>query len=126
MDTIETALTRTQPTYAAAFEQMLSPQALRDSVPAAFASGAHERTSKAYTFISTERVLTALGEAGFLPVEARQTTTRTASPVHARHLIRLRRRCETVQLREAVPELLFLNSHDGTGAYLMLISVCHH
>lgn len=55
--------------------------------------------------------------AGFVPVEARQTRARTASPLHARHLVRLRRRFETVALHDAVPEVVFLNSHDGTSAY---------
>lgn len=123
MNTIQANLTRSQPKYATAFERVLTPEALRDSAPAAFAPCAHERTSKAYTFISSERVLAALSQAGFLPVEARQTMTRTASPLHARHLIRLRRRSETVQLREAVPELLFLNSHDGTGAYQLRVGL---
>jgi hypothetical protein len=35
-------------------------------------------------------------------------------------------RFETVPLRDSVPEIVFLNSHDGTSAYLMLISVCHY
>ena len=122
-DAINRNLTRTQATHSTAFQSILTPETLRECVPAAFAPSAHERTSKSYTFISTERVLNALNQAGFLPVEARQTTTRTASPLHARHLIRLRRRCETVQLREAVPELLFLNSHDGTGSYQLRVGL---
>jgi hypothetical protein len=56
------------------------------------------------TFIPTERVLTGLMNAGFVPVEARQTHARRASPVHARHVVRLRRRFETVQLKGSVPE----------------------
>src|SRR4029077_1041735 len=69
-----------------------------------------------------ERVLDALGSVGFVPVEARQAA-RAKSPLHARHLIRLRRRCETVQLRDSVPEVLFLNSHDGTSAYQLRVGL---
>jgi hypothetical protein len=87
-----------------------------------YAPGAHERTSSSYTFISTERVLDALGSVGFVPVEARQAA-RARSPLHARHLIRLRRRCETVQLRDSIPEVLFLNSHDGTSAYQLRVGL---
>jgi hypothetical protein len=43
-----------------------------------------------------------------------------------RQLIRLRRRFETIELRDAIPEILFLNSHDGTSAYLRWVLVCHH
>jgi hypothetical protein len=67
-------------------------------------------------------VLAALGSAGFLPVEARQAA-RAKNPMHARHLIRLRRRYETVQLRNAIPEILFLNSHDGTSAYQLRVGL---
>ncbi|MEO8467219.1 MAG: hypothetical protein ABI640_17970 [Gammaproteobacteria bacterium] len=35
-------------------------------------------------------------------VEARQTQARRASQLHARHVVRLRRRFETVQLKDSV------------------------
>jgi hypothetical protein len=82
-----------------------------------FASAAHERTSAQYTFIPTEKVLDGLMGAAFVPVDARQARSRRASPQHGRHVVRLRRRYETVQLRDAIPEIVFLNSHDGTSAY---------
>jgi hypothetical protein len=121
MNTIVTSLAH-QPLHSSAFQGVLSPEVLRARVPAAFAPGAHDRTSPAYTFISSERVLAALGSAGFVPVEARQAV-RARSPVHARHLIRLRRRFETIQLRDAIPEILFLNSHDGTSAYQLRVGL---
>src|SRR5215469_6337507 len=123
MNAIVTSIPRQQNHYSTAFERALTPEVLRDRVPAVYAPAAHERTSQAYTFISTERVLDALGQVGFLPVEARQTASRAASPLHARHLIRLRRRFETVALREAVPEIWFLNSHDGTTAYQLRVGL---
>jgi hypothetical protein len=79
------------------------------------AAAADERTGSAYTFLSTERVLDALGQAGFLPITAAQTRSR--SPLHARHAVRLRRRFETVDLNDSVPEIILLNSHDGSSAY---------
>ena len=122
MNTLVTSLTHQQDSYSSAFRTALSSEALRERVPAAFAPGAHERMSPAYTFLSTERVLAALASAGFQPVEARQAG-RAKSPAHARHLIRLRRRVETVQLRDAIPEILFLNSHDGTSAYQLRVAL---
>jgi len=121
MNALVTSLSQ-QPSHSTAFQDVLSPETLRSRVPAAFAAGAHERTSAAYTFISTAQVLDALSLAGFLPVEARQAA-RARSPVHARHLIRLRRRFETIQLRDAIPEILFLNSHDGTSAYQLRVGL---
>jgi hypothetical protein len=122
MNTVITSLEQSQPSHNSAFQSTLSEEALRERVPAVFAAGAHERLSSAYTFISTQRVLHALSSVGFLPVEARQAG-RARSPVHARHLIRLRRRYETVRLRDAIPEILFLNSHDGTSAYQLRVGL---
>jgi hypothetical protein len=103
--------------HANAFDRGLSLEALRERTPAVFASAAHERTSSKYTFIPTERVLNGLMGAGFVPVDARQTQARRSSPTHARHILRLRRRFETIQLKDSIPEIVFLNSHDGTSAY---------
>ena len=114
-----------QAQYSRAFQdqEVIASDTLRSKVPAVYAPGAHERTSQRYTFISTERVLDALQGAGFLPVQARQASSRVSSPLHARHLIRLRRRVETVALKEAVPEIWFLNSHDGTSAYHLRVGL---
>jgi hypothetical protein len=122
MNAVVTSLDRIQPSHSSAFQTVLTGDVLRARVPAIYAPGAHERTSSSYTFISTERVLDALGSVGFVPVEARQAA-RAKSPLHARHLIRLRRRCETVQLRDSIPEVLFLNSHDGTSAYQLRVGL---
>ena len=109
--------------YANVFGGALSIHALRERVPAVFASSAHERTSDKYTFIPTEHVLSGLMRAGFVPVDARQTRTRNTSTLHARHILRLRRRFETVQLKDSVPEVVFLNSHDGTSAYQLRLGI---
>jgi hypothetical protein len=57
------------------------------------------------TFLPTERVLAGLMTAGFLPVEARQASARRGSPLHARHVVRLRPRFDTVQLKDSVAEV---------------------
>jgi hypothetical protein len=106
-----------------AFTAGLSLESVRASAPAVFSASAHQDMSSRYTFIPTERVLTGLMRAGFMPVEARQAHTRSTSPLHARHVLRLRRRLETVQLRDAVPEIVFLNSHDGTSAYQLRVGI---
>ena len=126
MNTLPISSSSSQARHSSAFQAVLSPEALRQDVPAVFAASAHERLSASYTFVPTARILDALRQAGFLPVEARQTRTRAASPEHARHMIRLRRTLERVALADSVPELVLLNSHDGTSAYLMFQSVCNH
>lgn len=115
MNTIPRSLDASQSTYSTAFEQALSLDVLQEKVPAAFAPSAHERLTASYGFVQTAQVLDALRQAGFRPVEARQTRTRIASQLHARHLIRLRRLVEVIGVGDATPELLLLNSHDGTS-----------
>jgi hypothetical protein len=109
--------------HANAFSGGLTLDAVRQRAPAVFAASAHERMSSKYTFIPTERVLAGLMQVGFVPVDARQTRARTANPLHARHVVRLRRRMETVELKDSVPEVVFLNSHDGTSAYQLRVGI---
>lgn len=109
--------------YDRAFGRALSLDTLREQAPAVFAASADERRSPRYTFIPTAKILEGLMLAGFVPVEARQTQTRSANPLFARHVVRLRRRFETVQLRQAVPEVIFLNSHDGSSNYQFRVGI---
>ncbi len=106
-----------------ALTRELSLETVRQRAPAIFAASPHERMSARYTFIPTERVLAGLINVGFVPIDARQSHTRSTSPLHARHIVRLRRRFETVQLNDSVLEILFLNSHDGTSAYQLRIGI---
>lgn len=105
------------------FGESLTLDHVRQRAPAVFAPTAHESRSSKYTFIPTERVLAGLMDVGFLPIEARQAHTRVASPLHARHAIRLRRRYESISLKDAIPEIIFLNSHDGTSAYQLRMGI---
>jgi hypothetical protein len=106
------------------FQQALSLDAIRRSAPAVFAQAAHECTTARYTFIPTERVLHGLMGAGFVPVQANQTKSRHPGRVqHARHVVRLRRRFETIELKDSVPEIVFLNSHDGSSAYQLRLGI---
>ena len=85
--------------------------------PAVFADGASVATSPKYTFISTAHVLEALREVGFQPVTVRQVPARKRPQGWARHVVRFRTPLADVQLADALPELVLLNSHDGTSAY---------
>lgn len=99
-----------------AFVDALALPTLHDRTPAAFASSAAATTSSTYAFLPTQRVLDALGQAGFVPVGAAQGRSRPERREVARHVIRLRRRYETVQLTDSIPEIVFINGHDGRTA----------
>ena len=109
--------------YSHAFSGALEGEVLQARVPAAFAEAPSEHLRSTYTFIPTAKVVSALHDVGFLAVEGRQSVSRKRSPVHARHLLRLRRRFETVDLGDAIPELVLLNSHDGTSAYQLRVGL---
>ncbi len=104
-------------------DRSLSLEEVRERAPAVFAPAAHEDLSAKYTFIPTEKVLSGLMNAGFVPVDARQARTRSASPDHTQHVVRLRRMYETIALRDSVPEILLLNSHDGGSAYQLRMAL---
>lgn len=99
----------------------LTVDALSQQVPAAFADAPDAtRTSKHHTFISTAQVVSALLEAGFKPTRAQQTHVRNgASTGHAKHMIRFSHTRESLTLVDAIPELVLINSHDGTSAYTL-------
>ena len=109
------------PEYRQIDRRALSVDALTASVPATFAEAADPlRTSKHYTFISTAQVVSALLEAGFEPTRAQQTRARNADASgHAKHMIRFSHTKESLTLVDAIPELVLINSHDGTSAYTL-------
>lgn len=101
----------------------LSLEEVRERAPAVFAHSPDARMSGRYTFIRTERVLSGLMEAGFVVVAARQARSRHGDVLHGRHLVRLRRRFESVEIDGSVPEVVFLNSHDGTSGYQLRVGM---
>ncbi len=96
---------------------VLTDHDLRHRAPAVFAAGPATGTSAAYTFISASRVLAGLREAGFEPVAAHQVPARRRPADVGRHAIRFSTPLANVQLADAIPELVLLNSHDGSSAY---------
>src|SRR5438132_12930406 len=84
------------PSHANVFNPALSLEAVRSRAPAVFAASADERLSAKYTCVPSERVLTGLMSAGFLPLEARQASARRGRALHARHGVRVGARVDTV------------------------------
>jgi hypothetical protein len=100
-----------------AFDAGKSTIILQESVPAAFAHSRSPKTSENYVFINTAELIAALRDHGFHPTEARQT--HSANRAYARHMLRFRHLRDSVTLVDAVPELILVNAHDGTSAYLL-------
>lgn len=87
--------------------------------PSVLATEAHASRGDRYAFIPTISVLDGLRANGFQPYEVRQTKCRDeGKKEHTKHLIRLRH--ADAIAREEVPEIILLNSHDGSSSYQLL------
>ncbi len=98
-------------------------------VPSAFSVEKHESRSDRYTYIPTITLLDRLRLEGFEPFYASQSRTRDPERREfTKHLIRLRRGSNSTG--KDTPEILLLNSHDGSSSYKMIPGmfrqVCSH
>lgn len=95
---------------------MLNEAQLFGKCPAMFAQAAHESRSDRYGFVPTIQVVRKLLDSGFRPVEGMQARCRSEDRKHyTKHLLRFRR--DDAPVHGLVPEVLLLNSHDGSSAY---------
>jgi len=98
---------------------LLSNSMLAQKVPAAFASSPHAARSSRYGFVPTSEVIDALRHEGFYPVSATQATPRDDGRLaFAKHMIRFRRDDDPVD--GLVPEVIMVNSHDGSSGYQLM------
>lgn len=90
--------------------------------PSILAETAHESRGERYGFIPTINVIDGLRKQGFEPFEVRQTKVRDQSKKeHTKHLVRLRHPSAIGNdLSTEVPELILVNSHDGSSSYQLL------
>jgi len=91
--------------------------------PSAFASQAHESRSERYTYIPTANVIEGMIKAGFQPFSASQSRSRIAGKSeYTKHMIRFRHPDfgMTRTVGEVYPEVVLINSHDGTSAYRLI------
>ncbi len=100
---------------------VLSDDEIRRRAPSVFSDHAYEGTSGRYAVVPTISVVNALREEGWLPTLAGESRARVANRKgFTKHLVRLRRTQDLEQhavVGETVPEIVLLNSHDGTSSY---------
>ncbi|HDT0721954.1 TPA: DUF945 domain-containing protein [Proteus mirabilis] len=100
-------------------DRPLTIEELFCTVPSVFSEEKHESRSERYTYISTITLLDSLQKEGFYPFFACQTRVRDSSrKMHTKHMLRLRRYDQITGVQ--VPEIILLNSHDGSSSYQML------
>ena len=100
-------------------DRPLTHEELMSHVPSIFGEDKHASRSKRYTWIPTITILENLQREGFQPFFACQTKVRDESKrEHTKHMLRLRRAGQIIG--HLVPEIILLNSHDGSSSYQML------
>ncbi|HGW6104734.1 TPA: DUF932 domain-containing protein [Citrobacter werkmanii] len=100
-------------------DRPLTHEELMQVVPSVFSEDRHESRSNRYAYIPTITLLENLQREGFQPFFACQSRVRAPGKrEHTRHLLRLRRTGQITGVQ--VPEIILLNSHDGSSSYQML------
>jgi len=101
----------------------LSDAQLAHYAPSVMASEAHSGTSSHYAFVPTIRVIDGLRAEGFQPYEVRQTKVRDQSKREfTKHMVRMRH-ASSIATKDEVPEIILLNSHDGSSSYQLMSGV---
>lgn len=100
-------------------DRPLTRDEMMNNVPSLFSAEKHESRSERYTCIPTITLLESLQREGFQPFFACQARVRDPGKrEHTKHMLRLRR--EDQITGKQVPEIILLNSHDGSSSYQML------
>lgn len=88
-------------------------------VSSVFGEDKHVSRSARYTYIPTITLLDTLREEGFVPFFACQTRVRDPEKRdYTKHMLRLRR--VTQIAGQQVPEIIMLNSHDGSSSHQLI------
>ncbi|MDK9354859.1 DUF932 domain-containing protein [Lelliottia sp. V106_10] len=100
-------------------DRPLTHEELQHCVPSVFSADRHESRSEKYAYIPTITLLENLQREGFQPFFACQSRVRDPERrEHTKHMLRLRRAGQITGVQ--VPEIILLNSHDGSSSYQML------
>ncbi|MCE7545748.1 DUF932 domain-containing protein [Citrobacter sp. S39] len=100
-------------------DRPLTREELMHHVPSVFGEEKHDSRSDRYAYIPTITLLENLQREGFQPFFACQSRVRDQDRrEHTKHMLRLRRTGQ-ISLPQ-VPEIILINSHDGSSSYQML------
>lgn len=97
-----------------------------NKAPAIFNTKRDERTSGKYNLVNTSRIIDYMKEyGGFIPSSIDQKNTRIPGrELTAKHMIRFRHESvKELKANDHIPEIVLLNSHDGSSAYKIYLGV---
>jgi len=106
--------------------QPLTIEQVAQLAPSAFATEAHSSRSSKYTYIPTVDVIKGMMAAGFVPFKAQQSSSRIEGKSEfTKHMIRFRFQGSTAMtaVGDTTPEIVMVNSHDGTSAYKLMAGI---
>lgn len=99
---------------------VLNLETLKKNAPSIF-SDKYEHMSKIYQYISTIKIVEGLMAEGFMPTKAQQSLCRLENKkAHTKHLIRFRHKDTQPTELGLYPEIVLINSHDGSSSYRLL------
>lgn len=104
---------------------ILDNTTLLSKAPSIFAEKAYEGMTERYAFIPTIAVINAMRDNGFMPVMATQSKCRIEGKgAYTKHMLRFRHNDFLGQnVSDEVPEIVLINSHDGTSAYRLFAGI---
>jgi hypothetical protein len=106
--------------------QILNNYDMQRLAPSIFATQPWDRMSEKYKFIPTIAVIDAMRDNNFHPTHAMQSKTRIEGRGDfTKHLIRFRHNdyISPSNIGQEVPEIVMVNSHDGSSAYQLMAGI---
>lgn len=105
---------------------ILTKEDILKTAPAVYAKQPKAEMSDRYVFVPTDKVLDNFAEAGWYPTKAFQSKTKKDNVDERKHVIRLSNPEFQPVMKEAgelTPEILLINSHNGTSGIRMEIGL---
>ena len=100
------------------------PAVRLENIPSIYATSPSAKVSEKYGFIPTSVIVHALERSGFVPVKASAARSSLERAAFAKHLIRFRHREHmNTQVGDWLPEVVLVNSHDGSSSYQIMAGV---
>jgi hypothetical protein len=102
----------------------LSLDEIRRAAPSAFTTEAYKDRSDRYAYIPTSAVIEGMMSNGFSPFQASQSRTKIEDKrEHTKHMIRFRAPNASLVVGDSFPEIVLINSHDGSSAYKLMAGI---
>ena len=98
---------------------------IREYAPSVFATAPHDSRSDRYRFVPTSEIVTALAGLNYGVMSAQQSGSRSDDKRgHTKHMLRFRPLgMAPLALDGVFPEIVLVNSHDGSSAYQLHIGL---